>query len=102
VLFDVRNADHALMPQMSAQVFFVEASARDVVLAPLASLHAVSGKTDIYTAQVETPGGDLVTRDVRTGVRDRLRAQVLTGLEPGDRLVTGIRHERAAAGRFQW
>ncbi|POR46302.1 macrolide-specific efflux system membrane fusion protein [Paraburkholderia eburnea] len=102
VLFDVRNADHALMPQMSAQVFFVEASAHGVVLAPLAALQAVAGKTDVYTAQVRTPGGDIVAREVRTGVHDRLRAQVLAGLQPGELLVTGIRRERAAAGRFQW
>lgn len=102
VLFDVANADGALMPQMSAQVFFVEAAARDVVLAPLTAMRAVAGKPDRYTATVQTADGDIVSREVRTGVHDRLQAQVLEGLQPGDKLVTGIRHERAAAGRFQW
>ncbi|QGZ66928.1 efflux RND transporter periplasmic adaptor subunit [Paraburkholderia acidisoli] len=102
VLFDVRNADHALMPQMSAQVFFVEAAAHGVTLAPLTALQAVAGKPGDYTAKVQTPANEIVTREVRTGVRDRIQAQVLAGLAPGERLVTGIRHERAAAGRFQW
>jgi len=102
VLFDVDNADGALMPQMSAQVFFVEAAARNVVLAPLSALRAVAGQTGAYTAKVQTPGGGIDTREVRTGVHDRLQAEVLSGLRPGDKLVTGIRRERAVAGRFQW
>lgn len=102
VLFDVRNADHALMPQMSAQVFFAEAAAHGVTLASLSALQAVAGKPGDYTAQVETPVNDIVTREVRTGVRDRIQAQVLSGLAPGERLVTAVRHERAAAGRLQW
>lgn len=102
VLFDVDNADGELMPQMSAQVFFVSANARNVVVAPLPSLQAVDGKPGIYTARVQETSGDIATRDVRTGVRDRLNAEVLSGLKEGDRLVTGVRHERAAAGRFRW
>ncbi|HEY0295074.1 MAG TPA: efflux RND transporter periplasmic adaptor subunit [Bordetella sp.] len=102
VLFDVDNADGALMPQMSAQVFFVEAAAHGVVLAPLTAMQAEPGKPDRYAAQVQESGGRLVAREVRTGVRDRLQAEVLSGLQPGDRLVTGIRHARAADGRFQW
>jgi macrolide-specific efflux system membrane fusion protein len=38
-LFDVANPNGALMPQMTAQVFFVAASARDVVTVPIAALH---------------------------------------------------------------
>jgi macrolide-specific efflux system membrane fusion protein len=102
VLFDVDNADGALMPQMSAQVFFVEAAAHDIVLAPLSAMQAVAGKPDAYTARVQTPDGGIKTREVRTGVHDRLQAEVLSGLQPGDKLVTGIRRERVAAGRFQW
>jgi membrane fusion protein, macrolide-specific efflux system len=102
VLFDVRNTDHALMPQMSAQVFFVEAAAHHTTLAPLAALQPVAGKSNVYTAKVETPDGDVVTREVHTGVQDRIQAQVLSGLAPGERLVTGVRQERALAGRFQW
>lgn len=40
VLFDVANADRQLMTQMSAQVFFVLAQARDALLVPLAALGA--------------------------------------------------------------
>ena len=37
-LFDVANTDKQLLPQMTAQVFFVRASAQDAVLVPVAAL----------------------------------------------------------------
>ena len=37
-LFDVANPDKQLMPQMTAQVFFVRAAAHDAVLVPVAAL----------------------------------------------------------------
>jgi len=40
-LFDVPNADHALQPQMSAQVFFVQAEAKGVPLVPVKALKPV-------------------------------------------------------------
>src|SRR5215831_17353921 len=38
-LFDVDNRDGALMTQMTAQVFFVTAEAKDAVLVPVSALH---------------------------------------------------------------
>ena len=38
-LFDVANPDRQLMTQMTAQVFFVRAAARDVVTVPVSALH---------------------------------------------------------------
>lgn len=101
VLFDVQNQGEQLMTQMSAQVFFVARSARNVLLAPLSAMTPVAGQADLYTTQV-LDGGRPVTRQVRVGVRDRLSAEVRSGLAPGDRLVTGIRRVRAADGKFQW
>lgn len=37
--FDVKNPDHQLMTQMTAQVFFVAASAKNVLVVPVAALH---------------------------------------------------------------
>jgi len=102
VLFDVANADGALMPQMSAQVFFVQARAAHVVVAPLTALTPIASRPGWYTARVEQANGDVVHRTVHTGVHDRLTAEVLSGLDVGEHLVTAIRHERAAEGRFRW
>lgn len=51
-LFDVDNADGALMPQMSAQVFFVESGADDVLAAPLAALRPVAGRPGTFVARL--------------------------------------------------
>jgi membrane fusion protein, macrolide-specific efflux system len=101
VLFDVANPDGQLMPQMSAQVFFVAARAKHVVLAPLAPMTPVEGEPGRYTARVYA-GGRLVSRDVRIGIHDRLSGEVLAGLAPGDRLVTNVTRTHLADGRFTW
>ena len=41
-LFEVENPDQVLMTQMTAQVFFVAASAKDAVLVPIAALQPAS------------------------------------------------------------
>ncbi|QGZ65334.1 efflux RND transporter periplasmic adaptor subunit [Paraburkholderia acidisoli] len=101
VLFDVANTDAQLKPQMSAQVFFVAARARHVIVAPLTALTAVNATAGRYTARVEVDGR-MRTRDVRIGVHDRLSGEVLSGLNVGDRLVTGVTHSHLADGRFTW
>ncbi|QET04529.1 MULTISPECIES: efflux RND transporter periplasmic adaptor subunit [Cupriavidus] len=102
VLFDVDNGDRALMPQMSAQVFFVAASVSNVLVAPLPALQPVNGQPGRYTARVLGADGRIADRQVATGVRDRLSAEVVSGLKEGERLVTGVRYERMADGRFRW
>ncbi|HXZ07494.1 MAG TPA: efflux RND transporter periplasmic adaptor subunit [Paraburkholderia sp.] len=101
VLFDVENHDGLLMPQMSAQAFFVTEHARNVVIAPLSAMTPVAGQPDRYTAQV-LDNGRPVTREVRVGVKNRLNAEVRAGLAAGDRLITAIRRTRAADGKFEW
>lgn len=100
VLFDVDNADGALMPQMSAQVFFVLGSARNVLLAPMAALAAVDGQKDQFLVKVSVDR-EIQERTVRIGVRDRLNGEVLEGLSEGERLVTGIKQAKAST-RLRW
>jgi len=90
------------MPQMSAQVFFVARSARNVLLAPLSAMTPVAGQADLYTTQV-LENGRPVARQVRVGVRDRLRRGSALGVSRRAIVsVTGIRRVRAADGKFQW
>ena len=88
VLLDVDNADNALMAEMTTQVFFVSDQAKNVLTAPIAALQSGT-KTDIQTAQVVAENGSLQQRDVRTGISDRLRVQILDGLQEGDHLLIG-------------
>ena len=98
-LFEVENTDGALMPQMSAQVFFVTASAKDVLVAPFAAL-APTQDPDTFSVRVLV-GSEMETRTVKIGARDRLNGEVLSGLAEGEALVTLIRREKAS-GRLRW
>lgn len=122
-LFDVQNDKGALMTQMTAQVFFVTAEAKNAVLVPVGALRpagAAAGErrrggrdgatkagdagtpVDARTrlangaavVRVVKPGGAIESRDVRVGVVSRVSAQILSGLTPGEQIVVG---QRAAA-----
>jgi macrolide-specific efflux system membrane fusion protein len=88
VLLDVDNADNALMAEMTTQVFFVANQARDVLTAPVAALQG-SDKANLQTAQVVAANGKIESREVRTGISDRLKVQILDGLSEGDHLLIG-------------
>jgi membrane fusion protein, macrolide-specific efflux system len=118
-LFDVQNPDGALMTQMTAQVFFVTAEAKNATLVPVAALRpagtsearrggerrspaknadagaAVDARTRLANGpavvRVVKPGGAIEARDVRVGVVSRVSAQILSGLEPGEQVVVGQR-----------
>ncbi|MEB0047012.1 MULTISPECIES: efflux RND transporter periplasmic adaptor subunit [unclassified Pseudomonas] len=86
VLLDVDNADNALMADMTAQVFFVAQHAQNVLTVPTASLQS-SPQADRQRVQVAAANGDIQPRDVRTGISDRLRTQILDGLVEGDHVL---------------
>ncbi len=86
VLLDVDNPDGALMAEMTAQVFFVAGKASQVLTVPRAALDDADG---LRLAHVLTRDGKVEQRQVRTGLSDRLRVQVLDGLNEGERLVIG-------------
>lgn len=88
VLLDVDNSDQALMAEMTTQVFFVADQAKDVLLAPIVALQG-STEGNRQSANVVTKNGKIEHRDIRTGISDRLRVQVLEGLNEGDHLLIG-------------
>lgn len=105
VLFDVDNPDAVLMPQMTAQVTFVVAAVKNVLVAPLEAFSAAEDGSDTYQARVLTgkPGSQFAeTRRVKLGQRDRLQAEVLDGLKQGDDIVTGRTGNDNGPRRFQW
>jgi membrane fusion protein, macrolide-specific efflux system len=119
-LFDVDNHDGALMTQMTAQVFFVAAEAKGAVLVPVSALRpasapaaphrgkhgpdvtaAVDPRTSLANGpalvRVVASDGSIAPRDVRVGVVSRVSAQIVSGLEPGERVVVGERTTAPAA-----
>jgi macrolide-specific efflux system membrane fusion protein len=102
-LFDVPNPDGELMISMSAQVFFVQAAARDVLVVPSS---AVSMKRDETGGKpqaevtVLTASGASEVRKIETGIRNRVSIEVTSGLEEGDSVVIGAGSggDRSAGG----
>lgn len=120
-LFDVPNPRQSLMTQMTAQVFFVLASAKDAVQVPLTALRpnrqpgaqakpgpgAGREGREGRVVQGADPrsqfrGGDalvgvldkngMVTeRQVRVGVMTRVAAEIVGGLSPGETVVIGTK-----------
>ncbi len=97
-LFDVDNANRALMTQMTAQVFFVVAEAKGALLLPMSALSmqparpaAGNGdgrsRTRRATVQVVAEDGGITPREVEVGVSNRIQAQILSGLQEGERVV---------------
>ncbi|MDD1013352.1 efflux RND transporter periplasmic adaptor subunit [Pseudomonas rubra] len=89
VLLDVDNPDNALMAEMTTQVFFVAGRASQVLTVPVAALDEDASSQDLRIAQVLDSNGKVNQRQVRTGLSDRLRVQVLDGLAEGERLLIG-------------
>ena len=108
VLFDVDNADGELMPQMTAQTSFITAQAQGVLAVPLAALQplpagarSVADDGPTHSARVLLADGQVETRQVRVAVKNRHMAEVRSGLQEGERLVTGERPARSGPQRFK-
>ncbi|MCG5479236.1 efflux RND transporter periplasmic adaptor subunit [Sinorhizobium alkalisoli] len=89
-LFDVPNPTGELMMSMSAQVFFVEAAASDVLLVPSAAVHMhddAAGKPTRAQVTVVSPSGVTETRGVEIGIRNRVSAEIVSGLDEGEEVV---------------
>lgn len=144
-LFDVNNEDGMLLPEMTAQVYFVSSKAENVLTVPLGALTfldqsgpataAASGNAAARqqsAGDAPVPGGNpgpgatrqsqadrngaasdnprgrrarvtLVNEDgtyseqeVLIGLTSRVAAEVMAGLEPGDRVVAGVLQGNAA------
>ncbi|MBI4968871.1 MAG: efflux RND transporter periplasmic adaptor subunit [Rhodospirillales bacterium] len=104
-LFDIANQEGDLGIQMSAQVFFVHAAAQDALLVPIAALAQAEAGQDRAAGKRREGGppdrgrgtvlvvkdGKPEARPVTVGVRNRVQAQILSGLAEGDEVVIGRR-----------
>jgi macrolide-specific efflux system membrane fusion protein len=86
VLFDIDNADHQLLSDMTVQVELDVARAAQVPSLPILALDK-RDSAGRYTVQVLDANGKASARQVRIGIRDDARAQVLDGLKPGERVL---------------
>jgi macrolide-specific efflux system membrane fusion protein len=87
-LFDVANPDGVLRTSMTAQVYIVLASARQVLTVPSAALTpAGQGR---YTVRILTdPKKKPEVRAVTVGINNNVSAQILSGLKAGEKVIVG-------------
>ena len=97
VLFDIDNADHKLLSDMTVQVELEVARANQVPALSILALDKRDGAGH-YTVQVLDANGKTSERRVRIGIRDAARAQVLDGLKPGERVLLTQPAALASAG----
>lgn len=111
-VFEVPNPERSLLPQMTAQVSFVVAEAKQALTVPLAALAstrrqngerapgcaaaAAGSDADCITVLVE---GQPLARPVKLGIRNETSVQILDGLVEGDRVTLAAAGPPPAGGR---
>ncbi|AUG07239.1 macrolide transporter subunit MacA [Pseudomonas sp. S09G 359] len=87
-LFDVANPDHRLRIAMTAQVRIVLDTAQAALMVPVAALGARNNDGS-YPLRVLDAKGRAVSREVKTGINNNVKVQILEGLAEGDKVVIG-------------
>ncbi len=87
-LFDVDNQQLALLPQMTAQVFFIVDKVDDVLMLPVNAVRFSGGRQN-KGAKVDLllPNGTVEEQSVVTGLSNRVQIEIKEGLNLGDQVV---------------
>jgi len=86
VLFEVDNRDRALFSDMTVQVDIETGSVKQVLSMPIVAL-GERGKDGRFTVQVLDAANKQTPRQVRVGLQDGARVQVLDGLKAGEKVL---------------
>jgi macrolide-specific efflux system membrane fusion protein len=96
-VFNVPNKDFSLRTYMTAEVHIVTGEARRVKVIPsLALMRKSDGRSTVRTLSTS---GDVREREVKTGLNDRTIVEIKSGLDEGERVVTGEANETQTASR---
>lgn len=91
-VFEVDNADGALLPGMTAQVFFELSEPREVLAVPVSMLRefgdSLPGGARTARVRLLSDGGGIEVREITVGEIGSTHAEVLEGLKEGDRVVS--------------
>lgn len=80
----VTQRDPLLIPGAFAKVKIVFGKNEEALMVPNNSIIPVGRKKQLYVYE----GGKAMVREVTTGVRDSTNIQILTGIKPGDTVIT--------------
>ncbi|MCV4276032.1 efflux RND transporter periplasmic adaptor subunit [Pseudomonas capsici] len=87
-LFDVPNPDGRLRINMTAQVRVVLETGEGVLTIPVAAL-GEENPDGTYPVRILEEQDQVRTENIRTGINNKVRVQVLSGLKAGDKVVIG-------------
>ncbi|MGY8706553.1 efflux RND transporter periplasmic adaptor subunit [Bradyrhizobium sp. 18BD] len=94
-VFNVPNRDYALRTYMTAEVHIITGEARSVKTIPaLAVMRKSDGRSTVRTLAAS---GEVREREVKTGLNDRTTVEIRSGLDAGERVVTGEANEQTAS-----
>jgi multidrug efflux pump subunit AcrA (membrane-fusion protein) len=77
-----------LLSGMNAEIEVIAGEARDAVMVPFQALREIA--VDQYAVFVVGTDGELEMRPVEVGLKDYVNAEILSGLEPGEVVATGV------------
>jgi cobalt-zinc-cadmium efflux system membrane fusion protein len=94
---EVDNPDRVLRPEMFATYTIITGKGEPAPSVPLAAVVYEGGRTHVWVAR---PDGAVEARDVQLGLINGDNAQVVSGLQAGDQIVTrgALFIDRAASG----
>ncbi|MDQ7263098.1 efflux RND transporter periplasmic adaptor subunit [Paracoccus sp. PS-1] len=87
-IIPVANPDGRLRSYMTAQVSIILGAAQDVLTIPANALGR-RNPDGSHEVRVLAEGGGIETRNVRIGLNDKVVAEVVSGLDEGERVITG-------------
>jgi macrolide-specific efflux system membrane fusion protein len=85
-LLDVPNADGRLRISMTAQVYIVLSEAKQVLSIPSSAL-GERDRDGLFTVRVVDAEGKAQPRQVKVGINNNVRAEIIEGLQAGDKVV---------------
>ncbi len=85
---DTTSYSGDLLGSMNGEIDVISAESRDTLLAPLQALRELG--EDSYAVFVVLPDGTLEMRIVEVGLTDLVNAEIISGLEAGELVSTGI------------
>ncbi len=80
----IKQKDSALIPGAFAKVKIVLGKNTEALMVPNSAIIPAGRKKQLYVYE----GGKAMMKEVTTGVRDSTNIQVLTGIKPGDTVIT--------------
>jgi macrolide-specific efflux system membrane fusion protein len=87
-IFDVDNSDGELMNSMTAQVFFVISSAKDVPLIPVTAISRRDTNSSRAMVMLQKADGAFAPAPIEIGVSNRVQIEVKSGLNEGDMIAS--------------